>query len=520
MNERKMLAALAACPSEEAVKATFISHAGWTACIKEKVDLLVGPVLFEFKYDLKNMTTLSTWHRSLAQSLIYLHHIHKGHILKDLHQFPNAIAIVDKNEALIFPIEQGIMDLILTEGEWDWDSTPSSPDKRLCTAVAAADLAGLLPRVAYTFSNEGTLTQFINDVHDVPSSSTAKVISKENFRQVYGEWLVQIGQHIKDETNLGRYFTEDLQGEAVFNDKTGQIYFNLNNSKHQIPAKAYTNFWSLYGRPPAADVQDCILQESHMFLPNDKRTREGAFYTPDWVAVKGIEYLDNAFPGWQEDPNTYLWDPCCGTGNLVKPLKKFDRVFMSTLDLNEVGQIKNLNIFPNATLFQFDFLNGDYTDLPQALREVIEDESKRLIILMNPPYGEATSTLGKLKDLKKAITFTKTQERMDEEGQGKAANELFNQFLYRCAKWCPSSPVAVFATLKYAVAPGSAPFRDKTWDYAAVSGFMVPGETFPGVKGKFPISFIIWTPEEVLTPETDYHMMTEEREVAREDALV
>ena len=247
------------------------------------------------------------------------------------------------------------------------------------------------------------------------------------------------------------------------------------------------------------------LEQAHMLLPNEKRIREGAFYTPGWVAAKGIEYLDKNFPGWQDDPNTYIWDPCCGTGNLIKPLSKLDRVFMSTLDLAEIGQVKNLGIFPEATLFQFDFLNGDYMDLPETLKAVLEDETKRVIILMNPPYGESGTGVGQ-SEKKAGISFTKVQEKMAEEGVGKAANELFNQFLYRCAKWAPRSPVAVFATLKYTCATGSAPFRDTVWNYAAVDGFMVPGETFLGVKGKFPISFIIWIPDNLtINNGVDYH---------------
>ncbi len=48
-------------------------------------------------------------------------------------------------------------------------------------------------------------------------------------------------------------------------------------------------------------------------------------------------------------------------------------------------------------VFQFDFLNDDFSKLPQGLRDIINDEEKRkkLVIYINPPYAEAGTGLGK-----------------------------------------------------------------------------------------------------------------------------
>jgi hypothetical protein len=54
---------------------------------------------------------------------------------------------------------------------------------------------------------------------------------------------------------------------------------------------------------------------------------------------------------------------------------------------------KSMNLLENH-VFQFDFLNGDFSELPQSLQDIINDEEKRkkLIVYINPPYAEAGNT--------------------------------------------------------------------------------------------------------------------------------
>jgi hypothetical protein len=51
---------------------------------------------------------------------------------------------------------------------------------------------------------------------------------------------------------------------------------------------------------------------------------------------------------------------------------------------------KSINLLENH-VFQFDFLNDDFSKLPQSLQDIINDEEKRkkLIVYINPPYAEA-----------------------------------------------------------------------------------------------------------------------------------
>ena len=72
---------------------------------------------------------------------------------------------------------------------------------------------------------------------------------------------------------------------------------------------------------------------------------------------------------------------------------------MSTLDQADVDVMKATKTCVAATRFQYDYLNDDITDdgqidytltdkIPPGLRKAIAD-GKKILILINPPYGEA-----------------------------------------------------------------------------------------------------------------------------------
>ena len=55
-------------------------------------------------------------------------------------------------------------------------------------------------------------------------------------------------------------------------------------------------------------------------------------------------------------------------------------------------RIKNGANLLEDHVFQFDFLNDEFTKLPSALQTIINDPEKRkkLLVYINPPYAEAS----------------------------------------------------------------------------------------------------------------------------------
>ena len=76
-------------------------------------------------------------------------------------------------------------------------------------------------------------------------------------------------------------------------------------------------------------------------------------------------------------------------------------------------------------------------------------------------------------------------------GYGSSGNELFIQFLARIAREIPTATVAMFSTLKYINAQASQQFRDN-WNARYLDGFVIHNKAFDGLRGDFPIGFLIW----------------------------
>lgn len=76
------------------------------------------------------------------------------------------------------------------------------------------------------------------------------------------------------------------------------------------------------------------------------------------------------------------------------------------------------------------------------------------------------------------------------------------QFLHRIMIELPSATLAMFSKLKYVNAPNFAEFR-RRWTAEYLNGFVVHSRAFDGLKGDFPIGFLIWnlgnsTPEQLI----------------------
>ena len=264
---------------------------------------------------------------------------------------------------------------------------------------------------------------------------------------------------------------------------------------------AHSRFWSKYTRPPKKEYWDKIVERRDLLVPQDIRERKGSYFTPRIWVEKSQEYLANVLgEDWQE--KYYVWDCCAGTGNLLAGLTNKWNIWASTLDkadvdvmhqrIEEMGDGSNLL---KAHVFQFDFLNGDFADLPKGLKAIIDDDEKRkkLVIYINPPYAESgdrrqTTGTGKNKTnvASESWVYKKYQSTI-----GTAARELYAQFLTRIYNQIPDCSIAQFSTLKGVQASNFRKYR-QMFLAKLRSLFLVPANTFDNVTGTFPIGFFIW----------------------------
>ena len=255
----------------------------------------------------------------------------------------------------------------------------------------------------------------------------------------------------------------------------------------------------------SADM-DAILARTDRLEQMDKRRFQGDFFTPLAFAKLGLDYIEKVLgPNWYKEYK--IWDMACGTGNLEYHIPTYENVFMSTIDTGEVLYMNSNNMFPGATVFQYDYLNDDVDlvmsgadllddklgwKLPRKLREALADKSNKWVVLMNPPYGEATAGVASGSN-KEGVSDTAVKKHMTDADMGKAGNELFVQFMYRVHKEFKNSVhIGMYATLKYVNSQAFEPFRDKIFQPEYKGGFIFPASSFQGTKGEWPVSFMVW----------------------------
>ncbi|WP_202145750.1 hypothetical protein [Helicobacter pylori] len=352
-------------------------------------------------------------------------------------------------------------------------------------------------------------------------------IDKNNFFTIYQKWLEAVKPTIDIDWEVAKtkgildadYYLADLlsDGDKTIIEKLQTIlnssYYKLKRGVNELGKidfmevgftdgqQAHKEFWRIYERPPKLEFQAFILERRDLLVPSDVRERKGAFFTPKIWVEKSQEYLAKALgQDYQED--YIIWDCAGGTGNLLNGLTNKANCFLSTLDSNDVAIVKELaagnklNLLENH-VFQFDFLNDDFKSdkVPKSLQEILNDqeERKKLIIYINPPYAEAGNKAkmsGTGEHKAKVARNNKTHETY-KDFLGSGANELFAQFFMRIYKELNGCIMASFSKLKYLNSSNFKKFRE-VFKAKFLEGFMVPADSFDNVKGQFPIGFLVW----------------------------
>lgn len=226
-----------------------------------------------------------------------------------------------------------------------------------------------------------------------------------------------------------------------------------------------------------------------------KRKYEGEYPTPLVISEKVVEYLKKCFgDDWKE--KYAVWDMTCGKGNLEYYLEDLKELYLSTLNQEDIDYMNEHGILKNAKKFQYDYLNDDIVFMyglkyisgktPEKLNEYIENKGEGLIVLINPPYAEATG----IQDItKEGIKQTNFSVMMDD--LGKAGNEIYAQILSRINKELPKAKICIVSTMKYVTGDNFREFREN-WSRKYLGGFAVNSGIFEGVSQGFVIGILCW----------------------------
>ncbi len=496
--------------SEEDVKAEYIKALHLKQVQRNLIDIQTREVWFEAKFGSKK-----SLYEMFTQLLFYIHRA-----LKDGEHIPPFLCVVDSVKAAIMKTDVALPLLQDKNVHIKWGKSASD-----VTQDALDIVSQYIGTHFVSFNIETHEKEFIDTLRNAIEKGEIirTQITPDNLKQVFDKWVEMVGKEIvnAEPENYAEFFYADVMSDgkvsthehlsAELLHKGNKPIFLLNGKTYEIASMdGYSQFWAIYDRPPKEEFRSYLLERRDCLIPVDERTFKGAYYTPLNVVDKAYDLLEKTLgANWQKD--YYVWDMCCGVGNLEAKHSNHRHLFMSTLDQEDVNIMKAAKICVSAERFQYDYLNDDITDngeidysltnkIPQTLQNVIHDANegkKKLLVLINPPYGENGNGIG--KGNKTGVNKTKWAN-VGMNSYGRASNELFLQFVSRIAKEIPNATLAMFSTLKYVNSQTCETFR-KNWVAKYLNGFIVHSKSFDGLKGDFPIGFLIWKTSNVIASE-------------------
>jgi hypothetical protein len=489
--------------SEEDVKDIYIKALGLKEYQKNLIDIQTKEIWFEAKQDSK----LSSY----AMFTQLLHYVQEA--LNRGEYVPPFLSVIDTKKAAIMKTSDVLP--FLEKKTIKWGKSASGYTQEALDAVSA-----YIGTHFISFKIETHEEEFIDAIKGAIKKGDIirTQITPDNLKQVFDKWVVEIGREIKDvaEENYALLFFADIMNDGTLSThtdlpaellhKNDEPVFSLAGKLYELGNKeGYRRFWAIYHRPPKAEYRDYLLERRDSLIPLNERIFKGAYYTPLNVVDKAYDKLaDTLGENWQKE--YIVWDMCCGVGNLEVKHSNPRNIYMSTLDQPDVDVMKATKTCVAATRFQYDYLNDDITDdgkidysltnkVPEGLRKSIES-GKKILVLINPPYAEATSGLSEEYSHKDEVSKTTKVARHLFFEDGMASRELFVQFVARVAKEIPTATIAMFSKVKYVNAPNFEEFRNN-WNAKYLGGFIIHSKTFEGLTGDFPIGFLIWETDQL-----------------------
>lgn len=497
---------LQAAKSEEDVKDAYIKALGLKGYTKGLIDIQSREIWFEAKD--------TDRHSSYAMFTQLLHYVQVA--LNKGEPVPPFLAVIDTEKAAIMKSADVLPFLAKKTVQWGKSASQFTPE-------ALDEISAYIGTYFVQFRIKTHEDEFISTVKAAIKSGDIirTQITPDNLKQVFDKWVTMVGREIVgvSEEDYALLFFADIMHDGTVSThanlpaelmhKNGNPVFSLKGKNFDLGNKeGYRQFWAIYHRPPKSEYRDYLLERRDSLIPYDERSFKGAYYTPLHVVDKAYDKLTETLgANWQKD--YIVWDMCCGVGNLEVKHSNPRNLYMSTLDQADIDVMKATKTCVSAQRFQYDYLNDDITDdgqidyslsnkVPPTLRKAIA-EGKKILVLINPPYGETGAGIGKGDKNKKGVEQTRINTSMTDLGY--ASKELFIQFVARIAKEMPTATLAIFSKLKYVNAPNFEKFR-QAWNAKYQGGFIVHSKAFDGLNGDFPIGFLIWKTDQAAKKKT------------------
>jgi hypothetical protein len=444
-------------------------------------------LLCEFKDDL-DLTSKVNQVKVLCQALYYIKKFElSGKLL------PSVILIADRNEC--FTIHTN--DIFNYLGmDFNWNIAPSNAHTNIELFTLLIEDVRINPHVFSIVD----ITDCVDKIKDLTDGVKRLIpITPHNVTEVFKHFEEKvIGKHKLDTNQMANLFVQLLVNpdenylHPVTRRKT--VVTKAFNEVNLKSREAFTSFFSHFSREYTPKQREHLTAVIDRLVQDVTRRKQGEFFTPSIWVDKAHEYIASVYgEDWKE--KYVVWDPAWGTGNLTRDYK-FKELYVSTLNYSDIQTAEQMGYNSESIKkFQFDFLNDDYSYLPERLRNAIEC-GKQIIILMNPPYatsGEFSTEKGKNKD---KTSKTKTNQDMVNLKLDKSSMNLYSQFIFRFFKMNETLNsninLCFFSPSLYLTGSSFSKFRNLIFSkFGFDKGFLFDASNFADVSGKWSILFSI-----------------------------
>jgi hypothetical protein len=432
-------------------------------------------LLCEFKFDL-DLSSKVNQVKVLSQAIYYIKKFEvSGKVL------PSVIFVGDRNECFVIHTNAifGYLGMDL-----DWTIAPSDAHTNIVLVSLLMDDEKIAPHV---FSVKD-IDQCVDKIKDLTDGVKRLIpITPHNVTEVFKHFEDKVlGKHKLDTNQLANLFVQLLVNpdenylHPVARRKT--VVTKAFNEVSLKSREAFTSFFSHFSREYTPKQREHLTAVVDRLVQDVTRRKQGEFFTPSIWVDKAHEYISSVYgDDWKE--KYVVWDPAWGTGNLTRDYK-FKELYVSTLVYADIETANQMGYNPEAKKkFQFDFLNDPYEYLPKGLKLAIES-GKKIIALMNPPYGKPTPNNSLLMDNKsttKGMTNTVVGNEMNLEKMGIASSQLYLQFIFKLQKL--GVDICMFSTPGFLTQISNKNFRNKFLSqYSLVDGFMMDSAEFADIK--------------------------------------
>jgi hypothetical protein len=439
-------------------------------------------LLCEFKDDL-DLTTKVNQVKVLSQAIYYIKKFElSGKVL------PSVIFIGDRNECFAIHTNEIFGYLAM---DLDWSIAPSNAHTNIGLVSLMLEDDKIAPHV---FSVKD-IDQCVDKIKDLTDGVKRLIpITPHNVTEVFKHFEDKvIGKHNLDTNQMANLFVQLLVNpDQNYLHPVARRKTVVTRAFNEITLKsreAFTSFFSHFSREYTPKQREHLTAVVDRLVQDVTRRKQGEFFTPTIWVDKAHEYIASVYgDDWKE--KYVVWDPAWGTGNLTRDYK-FKELYVSTLVYADIETANQMGYNPEATKFQFDFLNDPYEYLPKGLKNAIES-GKQIIVLMNPPYARAAAN-GKNNKVEKGAGDTVTSRDMKNDGWSGSSN-LQAQFFYRIFGLSKNNiHIGVFCKPNYLTSPSFIGFRKKFFSkFSFNKGFMFQASHFTDVSSVWGIHFAVF----------------------------